>query len=106
MLVAAHATLGRTLMYVGAVTSAHTPFLQGMVLYDPQQHRAAAFLHGEDAGVNCQGFAARMLWHLGYPDQGLAQSQEAYDLLAAVYTWFTEGFDTADLQDANTLLEA
>jgi class 3 adenylate cyclase/predicted ATPase len=80
MLVAAHAALGRTLMYVGAVTSAHTHFLQGMALYDPQQHRASAFLHGEDAGVNCQGFAARMLWHLGYPEQGLAQSQEAVTL--------------------------
>jgi predicted ATPase len=32
--------------------------------------------------------------------------QEAYDLLAEVYAWFTEGFDTADLQDAKTLLEA
>jgi predicted ATPase len=30
--------------------------------------------------------------------------QEAYDLLAPVYGWFTEGFDTADLKDAKTLL--
>jgi class 3 adenylate cyclase/predicted ATPase len=30
---------------------------------------------------------------------------EAYDLLAPVYGWFTEGFDTADLQDAKALLE-
>jgi predicted ATPase len=29
---------------------------------------------------------------------------EAYDLLAPIYGWFTEGFDTADLQDASTLL--
>jgi predicted ATPase len=29
---------------------------------------------------------------------------EAYDLLAPVYNWFTEGFDTADLQEAKTLL--
>ena len=26
-------------------------------------------------------------------------------LLAPVYGWFTEGFDTADLQDAKALLE-
>jgi len=32
--------------------------------------------------------------------------QEAHDLLAPVYHWFTEGFDTADLQDAKTLLDA
>ena len=31
--------------------------------------------------------------------------QEAVALLAPVYDWFTEGFDTADLQDARTLLD-
>jgi predicted ATPase len=30
---------------------------------------------------------------------------EAHELLAPVYGWFTEGFDTADLQDAKALLE-
>jgi predicted ATPase len=30
----------------------------------------------------------------------------AYALLAPIYGWFTEGFDTADLQDAKALLEA
>ena len=30
--------------------------------------------------------------------------REAYDLLAPVYDWFTEGFDTADLQEAKALL--
>jgi predicted ATPase len=30
----------------------------------------------------------------------------AYDLLVPVYGWFTEGFDTADLQEAKVLLEA
>ena len=29
---------------------------------------------------------------------------EAYDLLAPIYSWFTEGFDTADLQEAQALL--
>ena len=31
---------------------------------------------------------------------------EAYKLLAPIYGWFTEGFDTADLQEAKALLEA
>ena len=31
---------------------------------------------------------------------------EAYELLAPVYNWFTEGFVTADLQEAKTLLNA
>ena len=32
--------------------------------------------------------------------------QEACALLAPIYDWFTEGFDTADLQEARTLLTA
>jgi predicted ATPase len=45
--------------------------------------------------------AAMSLSHL-WQQQG--KRQEAYDLLAPIYHWFTEGFDTADLQDARTLL--
>ena len=30
---------------------------------------------------------------------------EAHELLAPVYSWFTEGFDTADLKDAKALLD-
>jgi hypothetical protein len=30
--------------------------------------------------------------------------EEARQLLAPVYDWFTEGFDTADLKDAKALL--
>ena len=29
----------------------------------------------------------------------------AYELLAPIYNWFTEGFDTADLREAKALLE-
>jgi predicted ATPase len=31
---------------------------------------------------------------------------EAHELLAPIYGWFTEGFDTADLQEAKALLDA
>ena len=31
--------------------------------------------------------------------------QEAHDLLAPVYDWFTEGFDTADLNEAKALFD-
>jgi predicted ATPase len=31
--------------------------------------------------------------------------QDAYDLLAPVYEWFTEGFDTADLIEARSLVD-
>ena len=39
------------------------------------------------------------LWQL----QG--KRDEARQLLAPIYSWFTEGFDTADLQEARALLE-
>jgi TOMM system kinase/cyclase fusion protein len=37
--------------------------------------------------------------------QAQGKRQEAYDLLAPVYAWFTEGFDTGDLREARALLE-
>jgi predicted ATPase len=37
-------------------------------------------------------------------DQG--KPQQAHELLAPVYGWFTEGFDTLDLKEAKALLES
>jgi predicted ATPase len=33
------------------------------------------------------------------------QRDEARKMLAAIYGWFTEGFDTADLKEAKALLD-
>jgi predicted ATPase len=46
-----------------------------------------------------RGSLAR-LWR----DQG--KVQQARELLAPVYGWFTEGFGTRDLKEAKTLLDA
>jgi predicted ATPase len=43
--------------------------------------------------------ASTRLWR----DQG--KRHEARDLLAPVYGWFTEGFDTLDLKEAKALLD-
>ncbi len=37
--------------------------------------------------------------------QSQGKRQDAYELLAPVYGWFTEGFDTKDLQEAKALLD-
>jgi predicted ATPase/class 3 adenylate cyclase len=37
--------------------------------------------------------------------QQQGKRDDAYELLAPIYGWFTEGFDTADLQDAKALME-
>ena len=36
---------------------------------------------------------------------GQGEVQQARELLAPVYGWFTEGFDTRDLKDAKALLK-
>ena len=41
-----------------------------------------------------------LLWS----DRG--RNAEARDLLAPIYGWFTEGFDTLDLKEAKILLDA
>ena len=84
MLVVAHRALGATLFFLGTVASAHTHFTQGRALYDAQQHRALVFRYGEDAGVVCRSYAARVLWQLGYPDQGRAQNDAAVTLAQQV----------------------
>jgi predicted ATPase len=37
--------------------------------------------------------------------QQQGRKDEARQLLADIYSWFTEGFDTKDLQEAKALLE-
>ena len=47
----------------------------------------------------------RAAMSLGRLWQQQGKRAEAYKLLAPIYGWFTEGFDTADLQDAKALLD-
>ena len=53
-----------------------------------------------DTGKCRLNFLSTRLW------QQQGKRAAAHDLLAPVYGWFTEGFDTTDLQDAKALLEA
>jgi predicted ATPase len=48
----------------------------------------------------------RAAMSLGRLWQQQGKRGEAHQLLAEVYTWFTEGFDTADLREARALLTA
>ena len=47
----------------------------------------------------CAAMSMARLWR----DQG--KRDEARELLAPVYGWFTEGFDTLDLKEAKALLD-
>jgi predicted ATPase len=85
--------------------------LQGEALQalSPERSRAAEVVFGQALAL-ARRQAAR-LWELRaatslarlWRDQG--KHTEAHDLLAAVYGWFTEGFDTLDLKEAKSLLE-
>jgi len=53
---------------------------------------------------NAKGWELRAATSLARLRQSQGKAQEAHDLLAPVYGWFTEGFDTPDLKDAKALL--
>ena len=51
------------------------------------------------SGINVTG------WRRGPEAPPWEVAQQARELLAPVYGWFTEGFDTLDLKEAKALLE-
>ena len=53
--------------------------------------------------VSADGNSRRHEFARLWRDQG--KVQQAHELLAPVYGWFTEGFDTRDLKEAKTLLQ-
>ena len=69
---------------------------------------AACFYQALDVARQQQAksFELRAATSLARLWQSQDKCQAASDLLAPVYEWFTEGFDTADLQEAKALLEA
>jgi class 3 adenylate cyclase/predicted ATPase len=72
------------------------------------QHEVeACFQHALDVArqQHAKSLELRAAMSLSRLWQRQGKRQEAYDLLAPTYGWFTEGFDTADLQEAKMLLE-
>ena len=64
--------------------------------------RAGAGNGGDLEGKSRELYSAVSMARL-WRDQG--KVQQARELLAPVYGWFTEGFDTRDLKEARALLE-
>jgi predicted ATPase len=81
-----------------------------IALLSPQPDAAKAQVHFERALAVARQQQAKS-WELRaamslarlWRDQG--KVSEALELLAPVYGWFTEGFDTRDLKEAKALLE-
>jgi class 3 adenylate cyclase/predicted ATPase len=81
-----------------------------IALLSPEQDAAKAEAYFERALAiarkqQAKSFELRAAWSLArlWRDQG--KRDAARDLLAPVYGWFTEGFDTLDLKDAKALLD-
>jgi len=56
-------------------------------------------------GQQAKALELRVTLSLSRLWQQQGKSTEAYALLAPLYGWFTEGFDTADLQEAQAFLD-
>ena len=82
LLIQAHRAMGHTLFWLGEFSSARSHLEQAIARYDPQLHRSLASTYGEHAGVITRGFAAHVLWYLGYPDRALEAMQEALSIAA------------------------
>jgi tetratricopeptide (TPR) repeat protein len=84
------------------VASPQTPVAQRLAEAEDCLHHACAIAHQQGA----KSLELRAAMSLGRLWQWQGKHREAYELLAPIYGWFTEGFDTADLQEAKALLEA
>ena len=88
--VEAHHDLGLTLSALGKPKEAEACYVRALEVARAQEARSLE--------LRAAGDLAR-LWG------GQGRRAEAHDLLAPVYGWFTEGFDTADLKEAKALLD-
>ena len=96
---------------------------KGMIYWDAELHRLRGVLlllsDGNESeaeacfkqaieiarGQSARSFELRAAIGLARLWQGEGKRSEARDILAPVYDWFTEGFDTTDLKAAKVLLD-
>ena len=80
LLMEAHHALGNTLHRLGELPAARTHLEQGLRHYDAMRHHVRSPVYGLDDGVAGLGYAAVVLWSLGYPDQALQRTHEMLTL--------------------------
>jgi len=75
---------------------------------DPQAEAEACFQKAIEIARRQQAksLELRATMSLARLWQQQGKKEEAHKLVSEIYTWFTEGFDTTDLQEAKVLLEA
>ena len=80
---------GELLLMLGNKDGAEGEFWRALAVARQQQARSWEL---------CAAMSMARLWR----DEG--KRDEAHDLLASIYSWFSEGFDTRDLKEAKALL--
>jgi predicted ATPase len=85
-----HYSLGLVLFLRGVLEEAERHLRQAIAPYDGQQHRHHAYVFGIEICVTAQSHLACTLWLRGYPDQALAQNQEALMLARKVAHPFSQ----------------
>ena len=75
---------------------------------DPQGEAEACFLKAIEIAQKQQAksLELRAVMSLARLWQQQGKKTEAHQMLSEIYNWFTEGFDTKDLQEAKALLES
>jgi predicted ATPase len=124
LLAEAHGTLGKPEAGLAVLMEALTLIdTTGERWYEPELHRLKGALLLQQSSSNqteaescfhqaiavaqnqqAKSLELRAATSLARFWQQQGKGQEAHDLLVPIYDWFTEGFDTTDLQDAKALL--
>jgi tetratricopeptide (TPR) repeat protein len=81
--------------------------LQAVGFSEKAEEAEECFLNAIDTAreLSAKSFELRAATSLARLWQRQGKKEEARQMLAEIYGWFTEGFDTADLKDAKALLE-
>jgi predicted ATPase len=87
----------------GLVTAARTLWCLGYPVQAVRRNEEALPLA---RGQQAKSWELRTAISLSRLWQQQGKRAEARALLAPIYSWFTEGFDTPDLQEAKVLLKA
>jgi len=74
---------------------------------EPQGEAEACFLKAIEIAQlqQAKSLELRAVMSVSRLWQNQGKKAEAHHMLSKIYNWFTEGFDTKDLQEAQTLLE-
>jgi predicted ATPase len=74
---------------------------------NPEPEAEACFHHAIEIArrQSAKSLELRAVMSLSRLWQHQGKKKEAHEMLVEVYGWFTEGFDTKDLQDAKRLIE-